>query len=114
MYPWGNVCVADNVIYSANSGDETAEVGSRPAGSSWVGTYDMSGNVREWVSSISMSYPYNPMDGREDLGLIDAIRVLHGGSYLNTLDKYLNSTYRDAGPQNGGNFDTGFRCAVSQ
>ncbi len=29
---------------------QTADVGSRPGGASWVGALDMSGNVWEWVA----------------------------------------------------------------
>lgn len=51
IYPWGNKFVADNVVYKGNSNNQTAPVGSRPLGASWVGALDMSGNVWEWVSS---------------------------------------------------------------
>ena len=46
-YPWGNDFVADNVAYNVNSPSETANVGSYPDGMSWVGAYDLSGNLLE-------------------------------------------------------------------
>ncbi len=42
--------MADNVVYDPNSQHQTAKVGSRPGGISWVGAYDLSGNVSEWVN----------------------------------------------------------------
>lgn len=50
IYPWGNDFVANNVVYEPNSRHQTAKVASRPGGISWVGVYDLSGNVSEWVS----------------------------------------------------------------
>jgi formylglycine-generating enzyme required for sulfatase activity len=52
VYPWGNEFVGDNLVYGGNSGWVTAEIGSRPAGMSWVGAHDMSGNVGEWTTTI--------------------------------------------------------------
>lgn len=45
VYPWGNEFVADFVVYKDNSGGRTWQVGSKPAGKSWAGVYDLSGNV---------------------------------------------------------------------
>jgi formylglycine-generating enzyme required for sulfatase activity len=50
VYPWGDDFVADQVVYGINSGGQTAKVGSKPGGASWVGALDMSGNVWEWVA----------------------------------------------------------------
>ncbi|MEM6283770.1 MAG: SUMF1/EgtB/PvdO family nonheme iron enzyme, partial [Chloroflexota bacterium] len=81
VYPWGNAFVADNAVYSSNSGGRTAPVGSRPGGVSWVGAYDMSGNVWEWVSSLYRDYEYDASDGREDMTNRTDRRVLRGGSW---------------------------------
>jgi formylglycine-generating enzyme required for sulfatase activity len=51
VYPWGNDWNDNYAVWDGNSGYITAEVGSRPEGVSWVGAYDMSGNVWEWTSS---------------------------------------------------------------
>jgi serine/threonine-protein kinase len=53
IFPWGDQLISNNVVYEGNSLGETAAVGSRPGGASWVGALDMSGNVWEWVSSIT-------------------------------------------------------------
>ena len=88
VYPWGNDFEADNTVYAGNSGDLPAPVGSRPGGVSWVGAFDMSGNVWEWVSSIYTDYPYNAADGREkSLGNeSSSVRALRGGGWYNSTD----------------------------
>ncbi len=82
IYPWGNEFKADNAIYAGNSGDRTAPVGSRPGGVSWVGVYNLSGNVGEWVADwYDETYyanspkddPQGPSRGRR--------RVVRGGSW---------------------------------
>lgn len=86
-YPWGNDFVADNVVYWENSGGQTADVTSRPNGSSWVDARHLSGNAWEWCSSIYQSYPYQADDGREELNRTNARRMLRGGSWF---DVHLN------------------------
>jgi formylglycine-generating enzyme required for sulfatase activity len=113
VYPWGNEFVADNVVYSGNSGDQTADVGSRPNGASWVGALDVGGNVWEWVSSIYQSYPYDGGDGRENNDDTIRTRVMRGGSwrerpvdgiFVRAADRArFNPTYLD--------YIWGFRCA---
>lgn len=117
VYPWGNTFVAANVVYDGNSGSQTANVGSRPGGVSWVGAYDMSGNVWEWTASIydqeRFPYPYNKDDGRENTNnSTDVSFVLRGGSWSD-FDSLVRAALR------GGSFadfrgdDYGFRCARS-
>lgn len=114
VYPWGDEFVSSYVVWSENSGNETAPVGSNPAGASWVGALDMSGNVWEWTSTIYEDYPYNAEDGREqDTGdSADVRRVLRGGSF------YESTYILRAADRYGGNpivtYDfSGFRCARS-
>lgn len=112
-YPWGNEFVADNVVYYENSHNQTAEVGSRPDGASWVGALDMSGNVFEWVSSVYMPYPYEPTDGREYSGNRMDGRVLRGGSWYYN-DNNLRVANRGSGTPYFSDGNVGFRCARSQ
>ncbi len=113
-YPWGNEFVPDNVVYYGNSDVHTWWVGSKPGGISWVGAFDMSGNVEEWVSTWYAPYPYNPADGREERsnpGGYDG-RVLRGGSwYSNSSDLHIANRSRYY-PVNTWTF-SGFRCARS-
>jgi formylglycine-generating enzyme required for sulfatase activity len=83
VYPWGNDWQPDDVVYDDNSNGQTAVVGSKPNGKSWVGALDMAGNVWEWCSSLYAPYPYRADDGREaDTGSSsDVLRVLRGGSW---------------------------------
>ncbi len=111
-YPWGNTFVEDNVVYSGNSNNQTASVGSRPTGVSWVGAQDMSGNVWEWTSSLYSPYPYNASDGREaDTGnRTNVQRVRRGGSWDSDTDN-LRAANRNWDYPVDGFFVVGFRCA---
>jgi formylglycine-generating enzyme required for sulfatase activity len=109
IYPWGNTFVADNMIYNENSNSQTANVGSRPAGASWVGAFDLSGNVWEWTATLYQNYPYSETDGRNNNDNRTSVRVLRGGSWGNygnlvrSANRYGNVP---AGPINY----IGFRC----
>jgi len=109
-YPWGNEFVADNVVYSSNSNNQTANVGSRPAGASWVGALDLSGNVWEWVSSLYKDYPYS--ETSEDISNRTDVRVLRGGSWLLTTDDLRAADRNGNQPLDRYNRG-GFRCARS-
>lgn len=115
VYPWGNTWNANHAVWYRSGAQKTANVGSIPAGVSWVGALDMSGNVSEWTSSLYKSYPYDAADGREsDTGSrTDVRRVLRGGSWKFDHSDVLGAPYRlwnltDA----WGNF-IGFRCVRS-
>jgi formylglycine-generating enzyme required for sulfatase activity len=68
IYPWGNetpscqYCVMDDNKYlTPGCGtDETFEVGSKPAGKSPYGLYDLAGNVGEWVADWYDARYYYP------------------------------------------------------
>lgn len=111
VYPWGNDFVSANAVHAHNSGNQTAPVGSRLLGASWVGALDMSGNVLEWVGSLYQNYPYYESEGREDAGST-ANRGLRGGSFR--LDQYnLRAADRLWLVPDSGNLNSGFRCARS-
>jgi formylglycine-generating enzyme required for sulfatase activity len=113
LYPWGNELVDDNLVFDRNSNNETAEVGSRPLGVSWVGAFDLAGNVQEWVSSIHERYPYDASDGREDMSDTTSQRV-----YRSSINSYVDfgaslpARFR-AAPDSRSWF-TGFRCVRDQ
>lgn len=112
VYPWGNRFIADNAVYRNNSSAQTAFIGSRLGGRSWVGALDMSGNVMEWTSSLYESYPYDGTDGREvNTGSrTDVRRVLRGGSWNNVNNKFLLATTRYRNDPSSRYSFVGFRC----
>jgi formylglycine-generating enzyme required for sulfatase activity len=90
LYPWGN----DWDETKCNTGElglgNTSPVGIFPDGASRYGCLDMAGNVWEWTASLwgkdwskpQFNYPYDSMDGREDLEAgNDLLRVVRGGSF---------------------------------
>jgi formylglycine-generating enzyme required for sulfatase activity len=102
-YPWGNGfdgtrlnfcdnnCTHEWFDDSYDDGYEnTASVGFFGNGISWVGAYQMSGNVWEWVNTIydtdTFPYPYATDDGREDIDRTGVQRVLRGGSWYDSWD----------------------------
>ncbi|MBN1965152.1 MAG: SUMF1/EgtB/PvdO family nonheme iron enzyme [Anaerolineae bacterium] len=119
VYPWGNTFVAANVVYFANSGYATADVGNRPGGTSWVGALDLSGNVAEYLHSTHRPYPYDPADGREgdpDLSsdnIGDKYFMIRGGTFFNEYEYQLRSANRVSRTPTFGDYDVGFRCARS-
>lgn len=110
LYPWGNELVEDNLVFDRNSNNETAPVGSRPAGASWVGALDMSGNVFEWVSSLYQPYPYDPRDGRENPDDDANPRVYRSG-WGSYIDFGVSAPIRFSAAPDTRNWFLGFRCA---
>ena len=111
IYPWGNSFDAERVVYAQNSSGESAPVGSRTGGASWVGALDMSGNVYEWTSSLFWPYPYNARDGRENPFDQTHTRVARGGSWLIGARAVLTASLRSGGDPASYRDDFGFRCA---
>jgi formylglycine-generating enzyme required for sulfatase activity len=111
VYPWGYTWDANRVVWDGNSGGETASVGSRPDGVSWVGAEDMSGNVWEWVSSVYMDYPYTV--NNEDLSGGSERYVLRGGSWNSLSPTLLRASDRNWFNPSGDLVNFGFRCARS-
>lgn len=109
LYPWGNELIKDNLVFDENSNNETADVGSKPAGASWVGALDMSGNVWEYVSSAYARYPYDGSDGREDLTDATSDRAYRGGIH-NYIDFGAGTTARFKAPPDNRDWFVGFRC----
>jgi formylglycine-generating enzyme len=133
-YPWGDTMKGDEANHCESNCDEwihsqpgaswslineenddgygsTAPVGSFENGVSWVGAYDLSGNMVEWTSTIFGDYPYDADDGREDNEDTTSSRVMRGGTYHNPT-AYMHSALRRYAPPDldiGG--DIGIRCA---
>ena len=112
LYPWGNQKPTKELAFIGGRRGETVPVGQYPKGASPYGALDMAGQVWEWTRSLAMPYPYNPKDGREDLGA-DAPRAARGGMTASS-DEGLMSTHREIvfpARQATGHAYIGFRCA---
>ncbi len=95
-YPWGDEWDAKRCNTEESGIKKTTPVGTySPAGDSPYGAADMAGNVFEWCSSAHKSYPYDPNDGREDLGGgNEVIRISRGGSWY-TDRKWVRGACRN-------------------
>src|SRR5262249_44722350 len=94
IYPWGNkfdplkvnICDAECPDSGLTNGPDDGYQWTSPVGryenASWVGAYDLIGNVNEWVSSIYKDYPYDATDGRENPDDHDSDRVVRGSSWV--------------------------------
>ena len=114
VYPWGNDYDAERVIGEDDPtyGDtQTAPVGSRPDGASWVGAMDMSGNLYEWTHTRYDPYPYEEGDNGYNSGDVSN-RVLRGGSF-NDPAYFLRSADRDHWLPADSLNNFGLRCAFS-
>jgi formylglycine-generating enzyme required for sulfatase activity len=98
------------MVYLANSRGQTANVGSKPGGVSWIGALDVAGNVYEWTSSKYQPYQYNPKDGREAATNFPGdLRVVRGGSWMYDAPIERNSARNSLDPA-GTYSDVGVRC----
>jgi len=111
IYPWGNVFSRRNAVFNSSVG--TMDAGNIPAGVSWVGALDMSGNVAEWTSTIFRDYPYRSDTAHENPDeAAGTFRVLRGGSWFDSDEAILSTTNRASDyPTFDGNGLYGFRCA---
>ncbi len=108
LYPWGDTFMDDRVSWGGTR--EFADVGSFPAGASWVGALDMSGNALEWVSSLALDYPY-VTSAAEQPGVTGERRVMRGGSFIIKDANRLTATSRLRSSPDYDFYTNGFRCA---
>lgn len=114
LYPWGDELNFEWVTFDGNFNTDdfpghTAPVTHHPDAISWVGAYNMIGNVWEWTNSIHAPYPYNANDGRENLNDTTSRRVYRGGvgSYI---DFGMTAATRFRADPNTRDWFIGFRC----
>lgn len=120
VYPWGNELASGDSIsaYGPDPATRTGAVGSRSGGVSWVGAFDLSGNVEEWVNDwFSETYyaelaegavnPQGPGTGES--------RVRRGGAWSPMDPLCLRAAFRVGGdnPSVMEANNLGFRCARS-
>jgi formylglycine-generating enzyme required for sulfatase activity len=108
-YPWGDKWDPERVQsrWGSEAVWNVGPVGMHPQGASPYGVEDMAGNVSEWTSSLYRPYPYDALDGREDMSVQNEYAVSRGGSWLSD-PRQMRTTARD----DDGNWDNGgFRLA---
>jgi formylglycine-generating enzyme required for sulfatase activity len=110
IFTWGDQFDPMAANFQSNSQHMTTPAGMMQDSESWVGAYDMVGNVWEWTISFYRPYPYAEDDGRETTEPTDGVlRVLRGGSF-ESLPTKLRSAYREVALPNYRSDEIGFRC----
>jgi len=119
-WPWGDEWTTGRANTEEAGIEQTSAVGVFPAGASPYGVLDVAGNVWEWARSRwggasiyqpDYTYPYDPEDGREELGGSDW-RVVRGGSWL--YDEWLaRCAFRLRLSPDFFSYFVGFRVVVS-
>jgi formylglycine-generating enzyme required for sulfatase activity len=97
-FPWGDTFDGSRVVYNGSrcEGHGICAVGSRPAGASWVGALDLSGNVWEWAGS-----DYDA-----------SFKSLRGGC-MDDVVSYLRPALHNGFDPSLAVGSVGFRCALS-
>ncbi|NNF65832.1 MAG: SUMF1/EgtB/PvdO family nonheme iron enzyme [Acidimicrobiia bacterium] len=92
IYPWGDEW--DPALANVVDATGTTPVGSFPAGASWVGALDMSGNVMEWVADwLSFSYYAESPEVDPEGPDVGSIKVEKGG-WWGSLPYVARAAYR--------------------
>ena len=100
-YPWGNNFVSANVVFADNANNTIADVGTVDDGVSWVGAYNMAGNVAEWTSTLLGEEATDTATSTQ--------RVYKGGSFQDTSD-FIDTTMQFNLDARAANVNVGFRC----
>lgn len=117
VYPWGNEFVGELVVYSETNGEEPCDVGGefRSDGRSWLGAFDMSGNVWEWVDDWygeASSLWLEANAASPTAAQTNGLRVIRGGSYINEA-VLLRAAHRSKVAPEYRDMTVGFRCVRS-
>jgi formylglycine-generating enzyme required for sulfatase activity len=110
VYSWGDTHDPDRANCSEAWIRDTSPVGCFP--SNTFGLYDMIGNVWEWTRSRYDSYPYRPVDGRENPEPAhNDWLVVRGGSWEDAL-VYARCSSRPGLLPDGARRHVGFRVVL--
>ncbi|KZL15103.1 SUMF1/EgtB/PvdO family nonheme iron enzyme [Pseudovibrio sp. Ad37] len=110
VYPWGDKFHVENANTAESKINFTTPVGIYPQGRSWVGCFDMSGNVEEYTSSNYAPYP-GGVHITDDLNRDrQAYRIARGGSFARYAD--LCRVTRRHGRYHSDLYAMGFRVAM--
>ena len=111
-FPWGaNVLPYCGLLNFDNCVGDTTEVGSYPAGASWIGALDMAGNLSEWVADPYDAGYYGQSPAQNPPGpLSGEYGLLRGGSWYDGENR-VRSAFRQRGGRSDRFYLTaGFRC----
>ncbi len=92
VFPWGNDWDASRTNLVDSEG--TVPVGSYPAGASWVGALDMTGNVMEWVSDWWSFTYYEEEVGTDPQGPPDGVKKVEKGGWWGSVPFVGRAAYR--------------------
>ncbi len=81
IYPWGNEFLDSNANTSQNPLKNLAYIDAFPKGESWVGAYNLAGNVWEWVRDFYSPYPELTATSDVQKPLSKSDHILRGGSW---------------------------------
>jgi formylglycine-generating enzyme required for sulfatase activity len=94
LYPWGNTWDGSKANTYENNYGKTKPVGSYESGKSWVGAYDLAGNVWEWVADWYSDTYYQQRVKNDPAGPDSGqSRVVRGGSWYD-FRSYARAAYR--------------------
>jgi formylglycine-generating enzyme required for sulfatase activity len=112
IYPWGNEAPNKDLLNYNKNVRETTEVKNYPNTASVYGTYDMAGNVWEWVNDWYSDTYYQSSPSSNPLGPdTGQSRVMRGGSWFNdAFTSLVRSAARSASDPAKSNVSVGFRC----
>jgi len=118
LYPWGDRPPDETLLNYAEIVNNTTPVGSYTDGASWVGAFDMAGNVWEWTADWYRFYPSTPQINPTgpDRGPGHVLRGgswYDGASFVRSANRYVvREAYAEYGRPRSYGFGVGFRCVV--
>jgi formylglycine-generating enzyme required for sulfatase activity len=112
IYPWGNTWDSSKANIE-NKVERTTAVGSYPLGKSWIGAYDLAGNVWEWTADWYDGNYYQQKLQNDPQGPTDGgRRVLRGGSFSHAQN-FARAAYRDHASPERRQTNYGFRVVAA-
>jgi len=100
IYPWGNTFTQVKTNTAKAGHGKTTVVSAYPTGKSWIGAYDMAGNVWQWVSDWYDSAYYSTFSAGPAVDptgpTTGKSRSLRGGSWADTFEN-VRTAFRGLG-----------------